>query len=116
MEADSRRDIIVGIKKASGEEKSVKPRRRGRWFCSRLASRHVAAIQLQSFPVMAPSQRNNFRNSKNQALGKRDKSSAGRIDPQAVQICAEINKLDRFFTYVVPRGARSHATRSILTF
>ena len=42
---------------------------------------------------------NNFANSKNQALGKRDKSSAGRIDPKAVEICGLINqKFDCYYT------------------
>ena len=42
--------------------------------------------------------RNNFENAKAQCLGKRDKSSAGRIDPHAVEICAVINQHDAFFT------------------
>jgi len=42
--------------------------------------------------------RNNFENSKNQCLGKRDKSSAGRIDPRAVEICAVINELEQYYT------------------
>jgi tRNA G37 N-methylase Trm5/tRNA(Phe) wybutosine-synthesizing methylase Tyw3 len=41
---------------------------------------------------------NNFENSKNQCLGKRDKSSAGRIDPKAVDICAVINELPHYYT------------------
>jgi tRNA G37 N-methylase Trm5/tRNA(Phe) wybutosine-synthesizing methylase Tyw3 len=41
---------------------------------------------------------NNFENSKNQCLGKRDKSSAGRIDPKAVDICAVINELPQYYT------------------
>lgn len=41
---------------------------------------------------------NNFENSKLQCLGKRDKSSAGRIDPKAVEICALINDRDEFYT------------------
>jgi tRNA G37 N-methylase Trm5 len=41
---------------------------------------------------------NNFENSKLQCLGKRDKSSAGRIDPKAVDICAVINKLEQYYT------------------
>ena len=41
----------------------------------------------------------NFQNSKNQVMGKRDKSSAGRIDPKAVEICGLINeKFDCFYT------------------
>eukprot|EP00977_Amphora_coffeiformis_P028117 scaffold34698_cov173-Amphora_coffeaeformis.AAC.5 len=42
--------------------------------------------------------RNNFSNAKAQCLGKRDKSSAGRIDPHAVEICAVINEHDAFYT------------------
>ena len=42
--------------------------------------------------------RNNFVNAKAQCLGKRDKSSAGRIDPHAVEICAVINEHDAFYT------------------
>ena len=41
---------------------------------------------------------NNFANSKNQCLGKRDKSSAGRIDPHAVDICGVINALPCYYT------------------
>jgi tRNA G37 N-methylase Trm5/tRNA(Phe) wybutosine-synthesizing methylase Tyw3 len=41
---------------------------------------------------------NNFENSKNQCLGKRDKSSAGRIDPRAVNICSIINAYPMFYT------------------
>jgi tRNA(Phe) wybutosine-synthesizing methylase Tyw3 len=41
---------------------------------------------------------NYFENSKNQCLGKRDKSSAGRIDPKAVDICAVINELPHYYT------------------
>ncbi|GKY99963.1 hypothetical protein MPSEU_000949900 [Mayamaea pseudoterrestris] len=41
---------------------------------------------------------NNFENSKNQCLGKRDKSSAGRIDPRAVDICSVINSFAEFYT------------------
>jgi len=41
----------------------------------------------------------NFENSKNQCLGKRDKSSAGRIDPYAVEICGLINqKFESYYT------------------
>lgn len=43
-------------------------------------------------------QRKDFANSKNQCLGKRDKSSAGRIDPRAVDICASINALEAYYT------------------
>ena len=41
---------------------------------------------------------NNFENSKNQCLGKRDKSSAGRIDPHAVDICSVINARSAYYT------------------
>ena len=41
---------------------------------------------------------NDFANSKAQCLGKRDKSSAGRIDPKAVEICAVINERDDCYT------------------
>jgi tRNA (guanine37-N1)-methyltransferase len=41
---------------------------------------------------------NNFENSKNQCLGKRDKSGAGRIDPKAVDICAVVNDLPQYYT------------------
>jgi tRNA(Phe) wybutosine-synthesizing methylase Tyw3 len=41
---------------------------------------------------------NNFCNSKNQCLGKRDKSSAGRLDAGAVEICAVLNELDAYYT------------------
>jgi len=63
---------------------------------------------------------NNFANSKNQCLGKRDKSSAGRIDPKAVEICALINAIPalyttsscagRCFLYTGP-GTKNHAFR-----
>ncbi|GAX17165.1 hypothetical protein FisN_10Lh010 [Fistulifera solaris] len=43
-------------------------------------------------------QHNNFANSKVQCLGKRDKSSAGRIDPKVVEICAVINDLPFYYT------------------
>jgi tRNA G37 N-methylase Trm5 len=42
--------------------------------------------------------RHNFANAKAQCLGKRDKSSAGRIDPHAVDICAVLNAKDEFYT------------------
>jgi tRNA G37 N-methylase Trm5 len=42
--------------------------------------------------------RHNFRNAKAQCLGKRDKSSAGRVDPGAVEICAVLNALDGYYT------------------
>lgn len=42
--------------------------------------------------------RNNFENSKAQCLGKRDKSSAGRIDPHAVEICGIVNERDDCYT------------------
>lgn len=41
---------------------------------------------------------NNFANSKVQCLGKRDKSSAGRIDPRVVQVCAVLNDLPYYYT------------------
>lgn len=41
---------------------------------------------------------NNFENGKNQCLGKRDKSSAGRIDPRAVHICSVLNEYPYFYT------------------
>ncbi len=41
---------------------------------------------------------NNFANSKVQCLGKRDKSSAGRIDPKVVEVCAVINDLPFYYT------------------
>lgn len=41
---------------------------------------------------------NDFANSKNQCLGKRDKSDAGRIDPRAVDICSVINEREEMFT------------------
>jgi len=41
----------------------------------------------------------NFRTAKEQCLGwKRDKSSAGRIDPRAVEVCAVINELPQYYT------------------
>lgn len=51
-------------------------------------------------PSLLPSHRNprNFDNEKIQCLGKRDKSFAGRIDPKAVDICAEINARKDFYT------------------
>ena len=39
-----------------------------------------------------------FQDRKGNALGKRDKSNAGRIDPRAVDICAAINERVEFFT------------------
>ena len=39
-----------------------------------------------------------FQARKESALGKRDKSNAGRIDPRAVEICAAINKHTEFYT------------------
>mmetsp|Transcript_17172 Transcript_17172/g.41684 ORF Transcript_17172/g.41684 Transcript_17172/m.41684 type:complete len:674 (+) Transcript_17172:160-2181(+) len=42
--------------------------------------------------------RNDFQNSKNQCLSKRDKSYAGRIDPRAVEICSLINVRDDMYT------------------
>ena len=56
------------------------------------------------YPFVSPGEKHrrrnkNFQNSKNQCLGKRDKSSAGRIDPKAVEICGLINqKFDCFYT------------------
>ena len=47
--------------------------------------------------MVAPRQ-NDFAHSKDLCLGKRDKSSAGRIDPQAVEICGVLNALDAFYT------------------
>mmetsp|Transcript_8411 Transcript_8411/g.12320 ORF Transcript_8411/g.12320 Transcript_8411/m.12320 type:complete len:672 (+) Transcript_8411:117-2132(+) len=41
---------------------------------------------------------NGFLMRKENCLGKRDKSSAGRIDPRAVQICASINARDEYYT------------------
>lgn len=41
---------------------------------------------------------NNFANAKAQCLGKRDKSSAGRIDPRVVEVCAVINDLPYYYT------------------
>jgi len=39
-----------------------------------------------------------FQVAKYQCLGKRDKSSAGRIDPHAIDICATINALPQYYT------------------
>ena len=39
-----------------------------------------------------------FQSRKESALGKRDKSKAGRIDPRAVEICAAINNRLEYFT------------------
>ena len=47
---------------------------------------------------MAHRRKQNFENSKNQSLGKRDKSFAGRIDPKAVKICSVINEREGFYT------------------
>ena len=47
---------------------------------------------------LAHRRRQNFENSKNQCLGKRDKSSAGRIDPKAVDICGVINDREEYYT------------------
>jgi tRNA G37 N-methylase Trm5/tRNA(Phe) wybutosine-synthesizing methylase Tyw3 len=41
---------------------------------------------------------NDFQNSKNQCLGKRDKSYAGRIDPHAVDVCGLINERQDMYT------------------
>lgn len=42
--------------------------------------------------------RRNFEAAKVRCLGKRDKSSAGRIDPRAVEICALLNSREPYFT------------------
>eukprot|EP00934_Nitzschia_sp_Nitz4_P008013 Nitzschia sp. Nitz4//scaffold179_size51476//25531//29865//NITZ4_006927-RA/size51476-snap-gene-0.97-mRNA-1//-1//CDS//3329539219//8003//frame0 len=42
--------------------------------------------------------KNDFENAKAQCLGKRDKSSAGRIDPHAVDICGIINEREDCYT------------------
>jgi tRNA G37 N-methylase Trm5 len=42
--------------------------------------------------------RNDFENAKAQCLGKRDKSSAGRIDPHAVEICGITNEREDMYT------------------
>ena len=47
---------------------------------------------------LAHRRRQNFENSKNQCLGKRDKSHAGRIDPKAVDICGVINDREEYYT------------------
>ena len=47
---------------------------------------------------LAHRRRQNFENSKTQCLGKRDKSSAGRIDPRAVDICGVINDREEYYT------------------
>lgn len=47
---------------------------------------------------LPPRNPRNFDNDKIQCLGKRDKSFAGRIDPKAVDICAEINARKDFYT------------------
>jgi len=39
-----------------------------------------------------------FQKRKSSCLSKRDRSSAGRIDPKAVQICAAINARDEYYT------------------
>ena len=39
-----------------------------------------------------------FTNAKKQCLGKRDKSSAGRLDPGAVAICGILNERDAYYT------------------
>ena len=39
-----------------------------------------------------------FQTRKSNCLSKRDKSSAGRIDPRAVDICAEINSREEYYT------------------
>ncbi|KAL7467886.1 hypothetical protein ACHAXS_008108 [Conticribra weissflogii] len=41
---------------------------------------------------------NHFQTRKNNCLSKRDKSSAGRIDPRAVDICAAINERREYYT------------------
>ena len=47
---------------------------------------------------LAHRRKQNFENSKNQCLGKRDKSFAGRIDPKARAICGLINDKEEFYT------------------
>ena len=42
--------------------------------------------------------RNDFENAKTQALGKRDKSFAGRIDARAVEVCGIINERQDMYT------------------
>jgi tRNA(Phe) wybutosine-synthesizing methylase Tyw3 len=43
-------------------------------------------------------QQTGFQQRKQNCLSKRDKSSAGRIDPRAVQICHSINELKNYYT------------------
>lgn len=66
---------------------------------------------------------NNFGNNKAQCLGKRDKSSAGRIDPRAVEICALLNTHEAYFTTsscagrcFLYRGAGIKATQQFSRF
>jgi tRNA G37 N-methylase Trm5 len=58
----------------------------------------IVTIGNNNMPVDPRLRFNNFENSKCQCLGKRDKSSAGRIDPHAVDICATINRLPYCYT------------------
>lgn len=51
-----------------------------------------------SNPSRSIRQHNDFKNTKNQCLGKRDKSFAGRIDVKAVDICSVINAREEYYT------------------
>ncbi|KAL9185209.1 hypothetical protein ACHAXT_002986 [Thalassiosira profunda] len=47
---------------------------------------------------MAPHHTTHFETRKFNCLAKRDKSSAGRIDPRAVDVCAALNARDEYYT------------------
>ena len=47
---------------------------------------------------MAPRHTTHFETRKSNCLAKRDKSSAGRIDPRAVEICAALNSRGEYYT------------------
>ena len=49
-------------------------------------------------PLTESQPKSGFQQRKLNCLSKRDKSSAGRIDPRAVQICHSINALEDYYT------------------
>jgi hypothetical protein len=58
----------------------------------------IFVVRDSIFVMSAATTWKDFENAKQQCLGKRDKSFAGRIDVQAVEICSVINERCEYYT------------------
>lgn len=59
---------------------------------------HRIPVTTTAMAMATPRHTTHFETRKSNCLSKRDKSSAGRIDPRAVDVCAALNGRDEYYT------------------